>query len=274
MNLFDPSESVQHTWYCLADICPIKARKWMESFDVRGICSDTIRLNDRLSSPDIEHLTQRYEWLISIAREELAALNIAIFVPHVFVISDPYGIAIELIGKEDTIVGLELINFGVGTSFAIESTGFNAISLAMKLESTTVVQGKEHSLDLFQNWSCICVPIRLNGAVYGYVDFSFNTNMDVTFAVTLIEKTVCLIEKKLERKNPEYKLEKMEKLFEQFGLTKREKEIACGWLQNKSVMDMANVLGITEGTIRNMLKKVYAKTGVCNKGDFFRKFLS
>ncbi|MNY72210.1 Bacterial regulatory protein, luxR family [compost metagenome] len=65
----------------------------------------------------------------------------------------------------------------------------------------------------------------------------------------------------------------MEQQFQMYNLTPREREVAYAWLNNQSVLKIANKMGITEGTVRNMLKKVYAKTKVGDKGQYFRKFM-
>ncbi len=47
---------------------------------------------------------------------------------------------------------------------------------------------------------------------------------------------------------------------------------AYGWLMNYSVLRIASEMGIAEGTVRSLIKKVYAKTKISNKGQFMRVF--
>ena len=60
--------------------------------------------------------------------------------------------------------------------------------------------------------------------------------------------------------NPILKLEIVDKQFQMYKLTPREREVAYAWLSNQSALQISNNMGISEGTVRNMLKKVYAKT--------------
>ncbi|WP_274654471.1 helix-turn-helix transcriptional regulator [Paenibacillus humicola] len=41
---------------------------------------------------------------------------------------------------------------------------------------------------------------------------------------------------------------------------------------NYSVLRIASEMGIAEGTVRSLIKKVYAKTKISNKGQFMRVF--
>lgn len=59
-----------------------------------------------------------------------------------------------------------------------------------------------------------------------------------------------------------------------FKLAPREKEVARLWLENRSVLYIASKYNITEGTVRNVIKKVYRKVGVQDKGDFYKKLLA
>ncbi|WP_420849594.1 helix-turn-helix transcriptional regulator [Paenibacillus montanisoli] len=61
--------------------------------------------------------------------------------------------------------------------------------------------------------------------------------------------------------------------FDKYGLSNREKQAAYGWLMNYSALRIANEMGITEGTVRNLIKRIYAKTKISDKGQFITTFV-
>ncbi|UOF90073.1 LuxR C-terminal-related transcriptional regulator [Fodinisporobacter ferrooxydans] len=210
-----------------------------------------------------------------MATQDLSSVYTEIGIPHLFMITDSNGTAIHLIGQAEIIDKACGNNVNMGTSFAFEYAGINGISLAMQLHSTVVVQGVQHTMRFFKDWNCICSPVRtIDEEIIGYIDLSFSTDVDVTFAVPLLKKMIEKLERKLKKSRESINKEAAYLLFKPYNLSNREREVAFGWLQNKSVLQMAHLMGITEGTVRNMLKKVYAKTGVRDKGQFFKKFLT
>ncbi|RAP74550.1 hypothetical protein DL346_21035 [Paenibacillus montanisoli] len=42
---------------------------------------------------------------------------------------------------------------------------------------------------------------------------------------------------------------------------------------NYSALRIANEMGITEGTVRNLIKRIYAKTKISDKGQFITTFV-
>jgi transcriptional regulator of acetoin/glycerol metabolism len=270
MTVFGLTEQVHRCWSSLSDLDHTTVAAWEKSFKY----PNAEQMPVRLSTQALEPILNQNRDFIAMADHDLSFVHTEIGIPHFFVVTDPNGIAIHFIGQAEIIEKVRGHNVDAGTPFAFEHAGINGISLAMRMQSTVVVQGVQHTMRFLKDWTCICSPVRLFDEIYGYVDLSFGTDVDVTFAVPLLNKTIEEVESKLKKSRQSISMEAAADLvFEPFNLSNREKEVAFGWLQNKSVLQMAHTMGITEGTVRNMLKKVYAKTGVCDKGQFFRKFL-
>lgn len=270
MSVFEATEQIHRNWSGLSNLDRYTVEAWEKRFKYPS----ADHMPTKLSAQALESLLNRNREFIEIAGHDLALVDTEIGIPHFFLVTDPNGILIQLIGQAEMIEKLRGYNVDVGTPFAFEQAGINGVSLAMRLQSTVVVQGEQHTMQLCKDWTCICSPVRIFDEVCGYIDLSFGSDVDVTFAVPLLKKTIEEIERKLKKTRQSigggataYLL------FEPYNLSNREKEVAFGWLQNKSALQMAHTMGITEGTVRNVLKKVYAKTGVSDKGQFFRKFL-
>lgn len=274
MDIFSRTAVLQRSWKTLSDVDVEMLQSWKKIFH-QSIkrCCDLNEESAYINEEQLQLVLLQKKQLISTVRQELTSIQLCFYKPHVFILTDCNGIVIDLIGSDFIIEFLSSINMGVGTSFSIEHTGINAISLVMELKQMVVVQGPEHSLPLFFDWNCICVPIMIYDEIYGYLDLSFKADTDMELAVPLIEKIVKNIELEIIRNDPFIKQKKVFSLFDQYNLTKREKEIGYGWLVNQTTLEIALLLCISEATVRHTLKKVYSKCEVSNRGQFFRKFI-
>lgn len=262
------------SWTSLSDVSPTMIAEWNHRVVSAAVDTSCLRVKHRMTEQDVLQRKASNDDLILISVDEITLVQTMIKVPHVFLLTDNNGVVIELIGSDSVKQHLDDYNVGTGTSFALEKAGINGISIAMQLEQLSVVMGSEHSLKLFAEWSCICVPIRLNGNVKGYVDISLPIDQDVTFAIALMKQMAERIEEKLVECSPVTKKELVYAKFDEYQLTSREREIGFHWLDNKTVREIASMLFIAEGTVRNTLKKVYKKTDVSSKGEYFLKFLN
>ncbi|RDL45546.1 hypothetical protein DN730_00385 [Marinomonas piezotolerans] len=65
-----------------------------------------------------------------------------------------------------------------------------------------------------------------------------------------------------------------ERFMDQFGLTKREKEVVRYILQGLASASIAEKCFVSEGTIKNHRKNIYRKLCIHSQRDLFRKFLN
>jgi transcriptional regulator of acetoin/glycerol metabolism len=259
-------------WTCINDVDSSTVAAWNHIFVDSGVDASLTKLKHRLTTSEAKREIVKHAKLVSLVREEVNYITSNLTQSHLFILTDQIGMTLNLYGTEAIMETLESVNLGTGTSFALEHTGINGISMAMQLEETVVVQGKEHHLQLFSGWGCICMPIRVGVEIKAYLDLSFKADMDVTFAVPLLEQVVRRVECQLANNCPEVKRAQVYALFDQYQLTCREKEIGFLWLSNETVEDIASKLHISIGTVRTVFKRVYKKSKVCNKGEFIIKF--
>lgn len=270
MSVFTEVNMSQRTWIHYNDLSASEKRKLQQLVEEYGVVTFATSLpyDSRVNGNGISGTCGK------LAKEEMRALSASIPCTHFFILTDAEGTAIHIEGAEPLLHRLEQYKVVPGCSFALQAAGINGISLAMRKGSSSVVEGGNHSLQIFSDWTCICHPIKVNGEIIGYLDLSMREGIEVSFACVLVERLVNDIENKYKQSNPEIKKEIMDKQFQMFKLTPREREVACAWLNNHSVLQIACNMGITEGTVRQMLKRVYSKTRVCDKGQFMRKFLA
>ncbi|WP_309271777.1 LuxR C-terminal-related transcriptional regulator [Paenibacillus sp.] len=211
--------------------------------------------------------------LIHHVKREIEGIRSYLSDHYVFLLTDAEGIALYVTYNEKMASTLSNLRVMPGASFNLIHAGLNAISVAKEVRSTVVVSGSEHDLDLFKSCICICTPIYMDGDPIGYMNLSVEVGKDISFAIPLLHYIVSAVEELLMKDNPHHEERRVLKLLKLHGLTKREMEIALQWLKNYSVPRISSSLGITEGTVRNMLKKIYLKTNVRNKGEFIRRFM-
>jgi DNA-binding CsgD family transcriptional regulator len=113
---------------------------------------------------------------------------------------------------------------------------------------------------------------NITSNMYHLIQEQFN---NYKLEMPLLESIYYRFEEKYKQQTPNIKKEiVVYQRFETYGLTPREEEIGYLWLQNKSALYIAETLGITEGTVRTVIKNVYRKTQVNDKGQYYQKFLA
>ncbi|UJF34224.1 hypothetical protein [Paenibacillus hexagrammi] len=274
MSLFGHAEALTKHWKDCSDISFETLKQWERRCIEAGMKSKTEKLVPLVAESRLKEWLQTQSPFISIVQEELSQLTGRIATPHFFIMADREGIVIHVEGRPKILRDIRHYGVQEGTSFSLEHAGINGISASMQTHSLFVVQGFEHTLQMFRDWSCICMPIYQDNEIVAYLDLTLRTGSNLCFPVALLEKAVHVIEAKWQASNPQSRRTQIYADFEQFGLTAREKEVAYGWLHNQSALQMSTVMNITEGTVRNLLKKVYVKTKVSDKGQFMRKFLA
>ncbi|MDB5054509.1 MAG: luxR [Bacilli bacterium] len=265
--------NVSRYWIELSDIAAATRQAWNAEFLKSGVEVAATYLHVRLSENEVQIRKKACASLLNILTSEWNKLLLRMAKSHLFIFTDTSGIVLEMSGTESVMFKLQDCNIGQGTSFQLEHIGINGISLAMEMQRPALVKGQEHHLDLFCEWTCVCQPVMLDGIVQGYLDLSIHLEEDYTWALVLLGKLIFDIEQRLVDYDPKKKQKMIMECLSQHGLTLREKEIAWRWMNNQSTLRIAEELYLAEGTVRNHIKKVYAKTGVREKGKFIRKFV-
>jgi len=255
----------------LSDIQKSLVERWRNLFLQSDIDPNTKKLLYRW---DIDSRYSNHGYLLNIIREIISTNQLNSTSSHVFIVTDEEGTVLETFGTELMMQRLEEINLGKGTSLALKHTGINGVSIAVELKSPVIVKGDEHDLALFSGWTCICAPIFVNNNAVAFINLSFHINSEVTFAIPFLRLLSNKVQEKLFiiRNNVSTSNAKINKIFDAYQFTSREKEIAVLWLRNKSYSEIASELYLSCETVRCHIKKIHQKTGAKNKVDFITKF--
>ncbi|WNS42715.1 LuxR C-terminal-related transcriptional regulator [Paenibacillus sp. MMS20-IR301] len=220
-----------------------------------------------------EHIYHRA--MISSIRSEMNKLSQLLSIPYVVFLTDKAGTILELVcSSQGTREEMDQAELRPGVSLCRQQSGMNAVSLAMEMNCIGVVRGTEHSDMTFKNWNCVCAPLQDNDTVYGYVDISFNRGEPIEFAIPFVQQIAENVMEKWMDKNPEMQQYRLEAALQEYKLTAREQEVAQLWLLEKSALHIGSELGISEGTVRNMLKSIYSKMRVNDRWQFVKRLTS
>ncbi|MGN7456990.1 helix-turn-helix transcriptional regulator [Paenibacillus pasadenensis] len=191
--------------------------------------------------------------------------------PHLFLYADEAGVVRHIQGESRLTSRLGEAGLRAGASLAREQAGRNAVALAMATGRLSVVEGLEHDKRAFGALSWICSPLRREARTSGYVALGSPPSGELAFRVPLLQQLARSVEGRTERAASDP--DTVQKRLEEHRLTFREMQVAGDWLEGLTVEEIADRLGIAEQTVRTFIKKIYAKTGVNHKGEFFIRFL-
>ncbi|QJC51020.1 hypothetical protein HGI30_05215 [Paenibacillus albicereus] len=191
--------------------------------------------------------------------------------PHLFLYADEAGIVRHIQGEAELARRLGEAGLRAGVSLAREQAGRNAVALALATGRLSVVEGLEHDKPAFGGLSWVCAPLRRDDRGCGYVALGSTPGGELAFRVPLLQQLARAVEGRTERTASAP--DSVQKRLEEHRLTFREMEVAGSWLEGLAVAEIAERHGITEQTVRTFIKKIYAKTGVSHKGEFFIRFL-
>ncbi|NMI06882.1 hypothetical protein HF638_23110 [Paenibacillus sp. SZ31] len=273
MNFFRDSEIVRHPWTSLQEYSKQQREQWDCVFQESRCKSLTLSFSTKTEGPELSQKLDKHADLLKATQTELESISTLVVPSHLFILTDDEGMCLQLYASPQQLNDLKKHYITPGTQFNMKNLGINAISIAMESGKIAVVQGKEHSHTLFSSWSSISTPIQVERKVLGYLAISFDSAEDVIFAVPLLEKIICNIEEHLEWRDPIARKKRINRKLEDFQLTNREKEVAYCWLEGQSRSKIAQMLTISEETVRFHVKHIYEKVGVKHQVEFVKKVI-
>lgn len=214
------------------------------------------------------------EAMVSSMRAEMVAISQFIPIPYVVFLADEEGWILDLICSSRSLQeNMDQAGLSAGINLSKRYSGLNAVSLAMEMNLIGVVRGEEHTDAAFQSWNCVCAPLILDGGTHGYVDISFDSKQQIDFAIPFVQQLADNVAYKRMVNNESLQKFRRDTVFGEYRLTAREKEVAALWLADKSALHISSALGISEGSVRNVVKSIYIKMNVNDRSHFAKKLI-
>ncbi|MGY4762852.1 LuxR C-terminal-related transcriptional regulator [Paenibacillus caseinilyticus] len=186
--------------------------------------------------------------------------------------ADTDGTLLHLESTAQVLTRLQRHNIGPGTRLTLEETGIHAVSAAVELGRSMFTRGREHTLCLFRDWSCFCMPVKDGyGETAGYLALTVPKHVSLSYLYPLTGGLVREAERELAGRR--HVLTSIERQLAAFRLTGREMEIAKYWLLDYDYKQIGQALGISPNTVRVMIASIHGKLGVASKASMILKVL-
>lgn len=200
MHFFRSSLESKRNWTELDDLSETTLHSWMRLISDSDISAETEQLPVRIPHSETDTVVVHYRLFLDNVRQELALFAEELCVPYVFTVTDVNGMVLDQFGTRFSMQKMHDSAIGIGSSFAMEHAGINAVSAAMQLEETVFIRGGEHTIGALQEWSCICVPVHLRGKVYAYIKLSVLGDITPLLAAPFLEEYVWSLQDALNRR--------------------------------------------------------------------------
>ncbi|TVP45860.1 MAG: PAS domain S-box protein [Gemmatimonadales bacterium] len=121
----------------------------------------------RIARERSRHLVEAAEPLLRQAHDLLAAH------PHLLALSDADGLILSLwSGGDIPDEKLRSANLFAGASWSERAIGCNGVGTCLAAAEPVILIGPEHFQESYLGWTCIGVPLLVNGEIIGALDFS------------------------------------------------------------------------------------------------------
>lgn len=239
----------------------------------RDLYVSASELQAALSSNEVEGRKAIYsEAMIQSIRAEMKKISEYIPIPYIVFLANAEGCVLDLICSSEKLES-EMQQAGLcpGVNLGKSVSGLNAVSLSMEMNCMGIVRGEEHTDPAFENWNCVCAPLFVDGSIQGYVDISFGVEQQIEFAIPFVQQLAENVTDKWMNQNIDLQKYRLDMSFGEYKLTAREKDVASLWLSEKSALHISSELGISEGSVRNVVKSIYFKMNVNDRWQFTKK---
>jgi transcriptional regulator of acetoin/glycerol metabolism len=169
---------------------------------------------------------------------------------YFFILCDEDGYIIRLIYNNKLENYFKEINLAEGVSLKLESSGINAVSLAMEYKQQYQICGNDHQWDILENWYCTAIPVidYANALIIAYLDLSCVNCQKIDYQSFILRNIVKCVEKALTYKNKLYTIES--------ELTSIDTAIIYWLAHGMERKDICKVMHIAENTLKNHIKKL------------------
>lgn len=222
-----------------------------------GLSKDIVFPVIKVTPQQFKVICSQNKMLISTFKTCITELKAHLTGAFLFLLTDAQGILLDIYYNKDIEQHVKQSQIKPSMSFAVESCGTNAVSMAMDTGESIYILPEQHYCSLFKCWHCFCTPILMNNKIIGYLDIStINTQMKKEFvAITKIL--------------PSYLIDKYKKQLNQYiidmssvKLTKRQMEILTLITRGLSAKEIAIALKIKECTVDYHKKVLFEKLNV------------
>lgn len=140
----------------------------------KGVKRSQARIDTGVDHETLAHIFEEKHSLIKVTEPFLYDLYQRVEnTGYLLELLDENGVILFMIGDKKILDAVALQGMGVGACMDIESVGTNAISVAMGEDGPCQLKGADHYLDIFNQFTCSCAPIRDRlGQTVGFINLN------------------------------------------------------------------------------------------------------
>lgn len=170
-----------------------------------------------------------------------------------------------------------------GTSLREESSGTNAVALALRYRQPVVARGGQHFCRLFQDWLCVASPvIGVGGEPAACVDVSTSAKADLGFLLPVVTFLAKAVEEWLAGASRQQAAQQAAAVLPDPALafsvptlwpdlTRQENAVARLRARGLTESEIASHLSVSVNTVKSHLKSVYRKLEITSRRELLGK---
>ncbi len=220
----------------------------------RGLAKEILSPSVILNQQDITNLLADTEMLISIFESCITNIKQSLTGQFLFLLTDSNGVLIAIDYSDEIEVLVNSVDLQIGMSFAEESCGTNAISMAIEMKDHVYLKPEQHYCEFLKKWYCYATPLFLDNKVIGYLDVS-------TINETMKKELVAITELLPYRMMHDHK-NMMNKQKEYILLSKQQLQVLTLVAKGHTARAISNKLNITISAVKFHKTNVFRKLGV------------
>jgi transcriptional regulator of acetoin/glycerol metabolism len=233
----------------------------------RGLPKDILLPVLRLTDNEVRLLVNKHKVLISIFNSSIEEIKSFVTGQYIFLLTDIQGILltaassmlIERYAKES---GIKL-----GMSFAEESCGTNAISMAMALKKPVYIRPEQHYCRILKKWYCYATPLWVNESVIGYVDVSTINQMMQKELMAIIELLSYQIGYKLKELKETEAANKVRRIKVENKMNGQQLQVLKLLAKGYTEKEIAVELCLNINTVKYHKKQIFGKLGAKSSAE-------
>ncbi|BBB90185.1 MAG TPA: LuxR C-terminal-related transcriptional regulator [Methylomusa anaerophila] len=222
-----------------------------------------------LPEQELQELLKHNELLISVSKPILRKiLDSCISMGNLLMLCDSQGYITNLSGDLEIIQWLFERGFKLGTCMDYESSGLNAVSLAIQTKQLSEVKGRLHHCVSLRKWSSVAAPIQFQGNIVAMINLMTPLAVETTESKVIVQLLSDYISIHLEKCEKSY--DSIAKnvfygtliLNTDLNLTIKEIDIIYRLYQGEKLAELPTKMSLSPNTIKSHVKSIYSKFGV------------
>lgn len=252
-----------------------------------GLSREIGRPRDMLSGADLTEFLGLNATLIHHARDLFTDTHRQVAdKSYVFILTDGTATILHVFTTPEVLEQCWRMGIRAGTSLREESSGTNAVALALRYRQPAIVRGQQHFCCLFQDWLCVASPvIGVGGEPAACVDVSTGAKADLGFLLPVVTFLAKAVEQWLAGASRQQAVSEVAAALRNPApasavptlwpdLTRQESIVACLRAQGLTEGEIASHLSVSVNTVKSHLKSVHQKLGGRSRRELRDKFCS